>query len=219
MRDGIARVDRGPAGAGVAGADLAARLARSVILISIVALLAAGGVLILIAFRDTVFDDAFILYRYARHLGFGHGLVWNLDEAPVEGYTSFLMVVVLAPLVRAGLDPLSVSRALGIASMGGLGILTGLLARRTFAATGAVAWLCGAAAATAGRSFEITTLGMETPVYAFALFLAYWLAIAIGRDGGDANSGAVLDTRRWWRQSVGCGFTLFVAFLLRPEAA
>src|SRR5262245_9053421 len=216
VRDRNARVRSVPT---EANADAAARFVRLVLLVSIIGLLTACGVVILIAFHDTVFDDAFILYRYARHLGFGHGLVWNLDEAPVEGYTSFLMVVLLPPFVRAGLDPLLVSRALGIASVAGLGILTGLVARRTFGATSSVAWLCGAAAATAGRSFEITTLGMETQVYAFALFLAYWLAIAIGRDGGDANSGAVLDTRRWWRQSVGCGFTLFVAFLLRPEAA
>jgi len=217
VRDKMARERSVPTGAAVANATT--RLVRSLLVFSIIGLLSACGVVILIAFRDTIFDDAFILYRYARHLGFGHGLVWNLDEAPVEGYTSFLMVVLLAPFVRAGLDPLIVSRALGIASVAVIGILTGVMARRTFGATRSAAWLCGAAAATAGRAFEITTLGMETPVYALALFLAYWLAVATGRDGGDARSDAALDARRWWRRSVGCGAMLFAAFLLRPEAA
>ena len=42
-------------------------------------------------------DDAFIAFRYAANLLHGWGLVWNPPPfAPVEGYTSFLWVVLLA---------------------------------------------------------------------------------------------------------------------------
>src|SRR5262245_36974515 len=41
-------------------------------------------------------DDALISYRYAQHLAAGQGLVWNVGDAPVEGYTNFLFVVLIA---------------------------------------------------------------------------------------------------------------------------
>ncbi len=42
-------------------------------------------------------DDAFISYRYAKHLAAGEGLVFNLGaQPPVEGYTNFLWVVYLS---------------------------------------------------------------------------------------------------------------------------
>src|SRR5688572_25266220 len=43
-------------------------------------------------------DDAFISFRYARNLARGAGLVFNPGEAPVEGYTNFLWVLLLAGL-------------------------------------------------------------------------------------------------------------------------
>lgn len=43
-----------------------------------------------------LFDDAMVSFGYARHWVNGHGLVWNVGEAPVEGYTNFGWVVVMA---------------------------------------------------------------------------------------------------------------------------
>jgi hypothetical protein len=37
----------------------------------------------------TLVDDAMISMRYARNLAQGHGLVWNVGEAPVQGFTNF----------------------------------------------------------------------------------------------------------------------------------
>lgn len=48
-------------------------------------------------------DDAFISFRYARHLAEGHGLVWNLGER-VEGYTNFLWTALLGGLCWLGFD-------------------------------------------------------------------------------------------------------------------
>ncbi len=54
-----------------------------------VALGAAIAALTALAWRNRfVQDDAFISFRYARHLVEGHGLVWNPGER-VEGYTNF----------------------------------------------------------------------------------------------------------------------------------
>jgi hypothetical protein len=36
----------------------------------------------------TLVDDAMISMRYAQHLAQGHGLVWNVGEKPVEGFTN-----------------------------------------------------------------------------------------------------------------------------------
>ncbi len=53
-------------------------------------LAAALAISAVILERHLIFDDAFISYRYARNLADGFGLVWNLGEAPVEGFTNLL---------------------------------------------------------------------------------------------------------------------------------
>ncbi len=55
---------------------------------------------------DFVCDDAFIFFRYAENLAAGHGLRFDPSESvPVEGYSSLAWPILLAVLVRAGLDP------------------------------------------------------------------------------------------------------------------
>jgi hypothetical protein len=46
----------------------------------------------------TLFDDAMISMRYARNLAQGHGLLWNIGQPPVEGYTNFLWTLWMATL-------------------------------------------------------------------------------------------------------------------------
>jgi arabinofuranosyltransferase len=41
-------------------------------------------------------EDAFISFRFAKNLVSGNGLVWNLTEPPVEGYSNFLWVMLNA---------------------------------------------------------------------------------------------------------------------------
>jgi arabinofuranosyltransferase len=43
----------------------------------------------------TLVDDAMISMRYAKHLAQGHGLVWNIGEAPVQGFTNLGWVIYL----------------------------------------------------------------------------------------------------------------------------
>jgi hypothetical protein len=48
-------------------------------------------------------DDAYISYRYAENLANGNGLVFNADEK-VEGYSNFLYVLLVTPLVMISRD-------------------------------------------------------------------------------------------------------------------
>jgi len=48
-----------------------------------------------VVFVGYVKDDAYIEYRYATNAAHGHGLVFNVGDPPVEGFTSFLWTVLL----------------------------------------------------------------------------------------------------------------------------
>ena len=62
-----------------------------------------------------VTDDAFISFVYSRNLAEHGQLVFNLGER-VEGYTNFLWTVLLAALMKVGLQPEIMSRVLGTAA-------------------------------------------------------------------------------------------------------
>lgn len=51
------------------------------------------------------FEDAAMLYRYAENFAAGHGIVWNIGEAPgrSDGATDLLLVVLLAPFIVVGI--------------------------------------------------------------------------------------------------------------------
>ncbi|MCA9389839.1 hypothetical protein KC571_00380 [candidate division WWE3 bacterium] len=60
------------------------------------AIIVALSVLIILAGQVRfIQDDAFISFRYAHNLAQGNGLVWNIGEH-VEGYTSFLWVIIMS---------------------------------------------------------------------------------------------------------------------------
>ncbi len=62
-----------------------------------------------------VCDDAFVSLRYAENLVAGHGLVYNPGER-VEGYSNLLWTLLLAALLRLGVDPLRAAELPGIAA-------------------------------------------------------------------------------------------------------
>jgi hypothetical protein len=59
-------------------------------------------------------DDMYISLRYARHWAAGDGLLWNLSEPPVEGYSNFSFVVVGALSILLHLNPVNVLKSLGV---------------------------------------------------------------------------------------------------------
>jgi len=70
---------------------------------------ALTGVLVYFGWREFWFtcDDAFINYRYVSNTMLGRGLIWNpAPFQPVEGYTSFLWIVLLGFVWRiTGVEP------------------------------------------------------------------------------------------------------------------
>ena len=64
-----------------------------------------------------LFDDAMISMRYAKNLAAGHGLVWNPGEAPLEGYTNFLWVMMMTGLHLLPVPPSKISMLVQICSL------------------------------------------------------------------------------------------------------
>jgi hypothetical protein len=59
-------------------------------------------------------DDVAISYRYAQHLAQGAGLTWNPGQPPVEGYSNFLWVLLLAAGATMGIDIEISSKIIGV---------------------------------------------------------------------------------------------------------
>ena len=59
----------------------------------------------------TLVDDAMISMRYAQHLADGHGLVWNIGEAPIQGFTNpgWVLLLALLHLVRVPQNSISLA--------------------------------------------------------------------------------------------------------------
>lgn len=72
--------------------------------------------LVVAAWPFTV-DDTFITLRYAKHLATGQGLVWNLGEPPVEGYSNFTFVLLGAVAYALGLDPVLSLKIVGVLAL------------------------------------------------------------------------------------------------------
>jgi len=151
-------------------------------------------------------DDAFIAFRYAANASRGHGLVFNPGEA-VEGYTSFLWVVLLAAanLLGAGLPP--ASRLLGALFSSASLVLVALWPLR-LGSTGQDwkgLWLWGGLSALTLASCHAlayhSTIGLETTFTAFLLTLAMVLT--------DWQHGII---------GAGAGAAYLLVLLTRPEA-
>ena len=64
----------------------------------------------------TLVDDAMISMRYARNLASGAGLVWNAGDPPVEGFTNFLWVGLMAVFHLLPLSPSAIALAVMVCS-------------------------------------------------------------------------------------------------------
>jgi hypothetical protein len=65
----------------------------------------------------TLVDDAMISMRYAKHLAQGHGLTWNISEAPVEGFTNLGWTLYLALLHLFPIPASKISLAVMLTSL------------------------------------------------------------------------------------------------------
>lgn len=156
-------------------------------------------------------DDAYIFFRYVSNSMLGYGYTWNLPPfKPVEGYTSFLWVVLLDVVWRmTGVEPPDSANVLSLFFAYGTLFITilmllkielrpslhkvrlllvfialvGILSNRTF-----LAW---------------TSSGLETAVFNF--FLILWVYIAL----------FISPTARYWFFSL--ALVSVLAALTRPD--
>ena len=86
---------------------------REAILLASAAMTVVGTLTALLSTRLTL-DDAFITFRYARHLAEGYGLgAWNRVGEHVEGYSSLLWTLLLGGAARLGVDVQLASKVFG----------------------------------------------------------------------------------------------------------
>src|SRR5580693_5354561 len=129
-------------------------------------------------FRNWVIDDAGISFVYARNLAAGHGLVSQPGMPPVEGYSNFLWVLLLAPAFRLGLfHPLLTPKLLSLALVGGsFGLLDSGLRRL---GTGVRLRFALLLLLSLNTAFVIwTSSGLENPLYVFLLCALFRLVVA-----------------------------------------
>jgi hypothetical protein len=60
-------------------------------------------------------EDAFIGFRFAKNIAEGNGLLWNIGESPVEGYTNFLWIILCYFAIIAGTNLILFVKVAGIA--------------------------------------------------------------------------------------------------------
>src|SRR5215831_1387235 len=100
---------------------------REVIVLAAVAMTILAAVTVLLS-RLTL-DDAYITFRYARHLAEGYGLgAWNHTGEHVEGYSSLLWTLLLAGAAWIGADVRIASKVFG--SVAALIVIAVLFRRR-----------------------------------------------------------------------------------------
>ena len=153
--------------------------------------------------RPFVPDDSYISFRYAEHLADGHGLRFNVQDAPVEGYSNFLWIVFCAILDRMGLPLVTVVPIFGVL----FGILALYMLWLLYLRSGVPPLqmlLPLVLVATAGPFVIYTVSGLETPGFACLLLL---LLVAFQRC---CNGARVLDF-------LGVAFVGFLTALCRPE--
>ena len=88
---------------------------------AVIALFTIFGIL-LWKIRSFFHDDALISLRYARNLAEHSQLVWNLGEY-AEGYTNLLHILLVTPLIMAGIGPMLAAQFINAAAFLGLVVI------------------------------------------------------------------------------------------------
>jgi arabinofuranosyltransferase len=141
---------------------------------------------------DFVPDDSYISFRYAENLVDGHGLRFNADEAPVEGYSNLLWILLCALLYKLGFNlPAAVPIAGVLLSVLSVVLLWTLYRRRRLPSLQMLFPLL--VLSSAGPVVMYAVSGMEMPLYAF-LLLAVVCSLDLAMSEGRAVHYALLTT-------------------------
>lgn len=153
-------------------------------------------------YHETIIDEAFISFRYARNWAEGHGPVFNQGER-VEGYTNFLTVALLTLGFKfvSHFDPLYFVKVIGVLSAIGQLILCVFLGFKIFKRAPWAGFLTAFFLSCDGTFHFASFNGLETQM--FALFVTTSIYY-------DLKEGTV-------RTGAGSTFFYFLCFLTRPD--
>lgn len=157
-------------------------------------------------------DDMYISLRYAKNWADGYGLVWNIGEPPVEGYSNFSFVVLARLALAGGYDPVVVLKSAGILGLFCTCLAVFAISRLWFSPLLAVIpclWLLAYKA-----QIFWTVSGLETAVYqALMCAVVYFIFKGLGYS-------AYPKPKENYRliPSLIAGFLLAFAGMTRPEA-
>jgi arabinofuranosyltransferase len=167
-------------------------------------ILVLGAFVVYAWWLNCVAEDAYITYRFARNVAEGHGFVWNVGEAPVEGFTNFLWLLLSVGAYRLGLDLPRVTQGLGLLA----GVITLVYAWRfsteILRHRPGFALLTTTLLAACGPLATWATSGLETVPFTLAVTMAVFYA-------------SRLPSRRSSRNTVIAAGCLLLATLTRPE--
>lgn len=150
-------------------------------------------------------DDAFISFRYARHLVENGELVFNPGER-VEGFTNLLWTLWIAVGLAVGAPAAGWATAWGLAFYAGVLVLLGRFHLELCRRLGAPRFSLplGALVAALHPDYHVfATSGLETSAFTFAAFLGYTIVV---RGAADERP-----------RPVSAGIALGLCSLLRPD--
>lgn len=151
-------------------------------------------------------DDAYITFHFARNLADGHGLIWNIGGEPVEGFTSFLHVFLLALGLKAGISPWTASLAISLVSVLATAAMMCLIIRRQFGSLHPTAAVFIGIFLINYSTAIHTTSGLETQLFVALLCSCY------------LNAFLIIEKQNRWLLAISLGVLTFLSCLTRPEA-
>ena len=151
-------------------------------------------------------DDTYITLRYARHWAAGYGILWNLGEPPVEGYSNFSFLVLARLAFIFGFNPIIVFKIVGIISLFVLLMMLFCLSRFWVAAR--FAWIPSVWLSAYCGQIIWSVSGLETTFYQMLMVTTVYLLLR-GIRSSKRNRSVTF---------IGAGITLALAGLTRPEA-
>jgi len=162
-------------------------------------------------------DDAAISWRYATHLAEGLGLRWNQVGAPVEGYSNFLWVILLAGIHACGVDVQLASKALGVLFGGANLILVGLLCRRLFPEV-RHAWLPALLVAMTPEWTMWGMSGLEMSLFGFLVLVTLYALTNPGHPRTWLLSAGLCGIVLTRPEGIAVGIVMIAAWIVLPGA-
>lgn len=136
-------------------------------------------------------EDAAMLLRYSQHLAEGRGIVWNVGDAPVDGATDFLFMLLVAGLHALGFPLETSARAIGLFSHAATVLLVFAGTRLLFG-LGRPWALVLAVFLAVGPGLRHLAACYGTPLFALFSTIAWLLACRLALVEGERQRGPAL---------------------------